>query len=179
LSKLLVSSYTDGPVLTAAAAASCIPTYNVITLQSGYFFIGRQLRLTLTGRASVVVTTPGTLRFDVRLGGTVVFDSLAITPLATAQTNKGFWLDILLTCQAVGSGTLTKFMGQGNIRTEILLTEHGHGSNMMLPVATAPAQGAGVSSVASLALDVFFTQTVATGSLTVHQYAVEQLDDGP
>lgn len=177
MSKLLVSSYTDGPTLTAAAAASAIPTYNVITLPSGYFFIGRMLRITASGRASVVITTPGTLRFDVRLGGTVVFDSLAINPLVTAQTNIGWYLDIMLTCRAVGSGTAANLIGIGNFRTAILLGEHGHGSNIVIPVATAPAVGGGFNSTAALALDLFFTQTVATGSFTCHQYSAEQLDD--
>lgn len=58
MAKLIVSSYTDGSALTAAAAASMIPTYAVITLPAGYFVLGRMLRITASGRISNVVTTP-------------------------------------------------------------------------------------------------------------------------
>jgi hypothetical protein len=47
---------------------------------------------------------------------------------------------------------------------------------MMLPVGTAPTAGNGFDSTASQAVDLFFTQTVATGSLTLHQYILESLN---
>jgi hypothetical protein len=40
----------------------------------------------------------------------------------------------------------------------------------MLPWNSAPAVGNNFDSTASQQVDIFFTQTVATGSLTVHQY---------
>jgi hypothetical protein len=40
----------------------------------------------------------------------------------------------------------------------------------------APAVGTGFDNTAANALDVFFTQTVATGSLTVHNYRVDALN---
>ena len=55
-------------------------------------------------------------------------------------------------------------------------TGPGPGGNV-LPYNTAPAVGSGFNSTSALTLDLFFTQTVATGSLTCHQYAVEQMDD--
>jgi hypothetical protein len=45
----------------------------------------------------------------------------------------------------------------------------------MCPVS-APAVGTGFDTTASQKLDVFFTQTVATGSLTVHNYILEALN---
>ena len=39
----------------------------------------------------------------------------------------------------------------------------------------APAVGTGFNSQAANTLDIFFTQTVATGSMTVHQAIIEQL----
>ena len=182
MAKLIVSSYTDGPTLTAAAAASMIPTYNVITLPSGYFMIGRQLRITASGRISCVVTTPGTARYDVRLGGTVVADTTAISLNTTAQTNVGWYLELLLTCRAVGSGTSANLMHQGfwlspaGLNVAAPATGPGPGGNV-LPFNAAPAVGSGFNSTSALTLDMFFTQTVATGSMTCHQYCVEQLDD--
>ena len=46
---------------------------------------------------------------------------------------------------------------------------------MLAPVG-APAVGAGMDNTAASALDVFFTQTVATGSMTVHNYQVDVLN---
>jgi hypothetical protein len=39
-----------------------------------------------------------------------------------------------------------------------------------------PAVGAGFDNTAASILDVFFTQTVATGSLTVHNFQVDSLN---
>src|SRR5207253_10240992 len=74
----LVSSQVDGPVLTTAAAASCIPPAAKITLPNNFFYIGRVMRITATGRISSVITRPGRARFDVRIGGGVDFGSLVI-----------------------------------------------------------------------------------------------------
>jgi hypothetical protein len=161
--QVIASSYTDGPALTAAAAASCVPTYFPTTLPAGYWQIGRIWRMTLTGRISVAVTTPGTLRWDVRV----------------AKTNVNFYLDCLMTCRAVGSGTTANLMNQWNLTTEaIILTAvptTGPGGGYSLPWNSAPAVGTGFNSQSALTLDVFFTQTAATGSMTVHQAIIEQL----
>ena len=98
--QVIASSYTDGPTLTAAAAASCVPTYVPTTLPAGYWQIGRIWRLRATGRISCVVTTPGTARFDLRLGGVVAFDTLAIPLNIVAKTNVPWVLDVLMTCRA-------------------------------------------------------------------------------
>ena len=92
--QVIASSYTDGPTLTAAAAASAVPTYVPTTLPAGYWQIGRIWRVTATGRISCVVTTPGTARFDVRLGGVVAADTLAILLNTTAKTNVNWWLKV-------------------------------------------------------------------------------------
>lgn len=176
----LVSAQVDGSALTAASAASCIPTHAKITLPNNYFLIGSAIRIKASGRISCVVTTPGTARYDVRLGGTVVFDSQAISLNTTAKTNVGWWLEILLTCRAIGSGTSANLMGQGIWQSEAVIgspvvTAGGNGS-VMIPYNAAPAVGGGFDSTAANTLDLFFTQTVATGSMTLHQYVVESLN---
>ena len=182
--EVLVNGSVDGPTLTAAAAASCIPTPSRIILPNNYFYIGRMLRITASGRISSVVTTPGTARFDVRMGpsGTIiVFDGLAILlDTVAAHTTVGWFLEILLTCRAVGSGTATNFMGQGKWTCEDILgvpaTAPKGVLTAILPWNTAPAVGTGFDNTAANAVDMFFTQTVATGSMTVHQYMVESLN---
>jgi len=46
----------------------------------------------------------------------------------------------------------------------------------ILPWNSAPAVGANFDSTVSQQIDFFFTQTVGTGSMTVHQYAVYSLN---
>lgn len=179
-SQVIASAYTDGPTLTAAAAASCVPTYFPTTLPAGYWQIGRIWRLVMSGRLSCVVTTPGTARWDVRLGGVVAFDTLAMPLNIVAKTTRHWWLDVLLTCRAVGSGTSANLMGQGiwlsetSINTALPATGPGPGGQMVAYNVT-PAVGTGFNSQSALTLDIFFTQTVATGSMTVHQAIIEQL----
>lgn len=178
--QVIASSYTDGPALTAASAASCVPTYFPTTLPAGYWQIGRIWRVTLTGRISVAATTPGTLRWDVRLGGVVAADTLAVLGNIVAKTNVGFYLEGLLTCRAVGSGTSANLMNQwklfteASINTAVPTTGPGPGG-AILPWNTAPVVGTGFNSQSALTLDIFFTQTVGTGSMTVHQALIEQL----
>ena len=177
----LVNASVDGPTLTAAAAATAIPTAAKITLPNNYFYVGRMLRITAAGRISSVITTPGTARFDVRIGAVVAFDSLAILlDSVAAHTNVGWKLDLLLTCRSIGSGTSATLFGQGVWTCEDILgvpaTAPKGVVSAILPWNSVPAAGTGFDSTAANTLDMFFTQTAATGSLTVHQYMVESLN---
>jgi hypothetical protein len=175
--KTLISAQVDGTALTAAAAASCIPAAAKYTIPANTFdTIGKQLLIKATGRISSVITTPGTARFDVRLGGTVVFDGLAILlDSVAAHTNVGWVLEILLTLRAVGGSA--NFMGQGTWTCEDILgvpaTAPKGVLTAILPWNSAPAVGSNVDTTTALQLDLQFTQTVATGSLTLHQYMAE------
>lgn len=177
----IVCGSTDGPTLTAAAAASCIPTASKLTLPSLYWSIGKAWRLRMAGRISCAVTTPGTARFDLRLGGTVCFDTNAMPLNIVAKTNVPWTLDVILTCRAVGASTSTTLMGQGvwlseaSINTAAAATGPGPGGQIV-PYNAAPAVGGGFDNTAQNTVDVFFTQTVATGSLTVHTHLIESLN---
>lgn len=178
----IVMSSTDGPTLTAAARASCIPTANRVVLPNNFFHIGRAIHIRMMGRISCAVTTPGTARFDICMGSagtTVVFDTLALNLNIVAKTTVPWLLDVVMVCRAVGTGTTTTFMPAGWFQSEAVIasplpTVGGNGS-LLVPVGT-PAVGAGMDNTAASALDVFFTQTVATGSLTVHNYRVDVLN---
>lgn len=178
----LVSGATDGPALTAAARASCIPVADRIVLPNHYFAIGRALRILMHGRISCAVTTPGTARFDVCLGSagtTIVFDTGALGLNIVAKTTVPWWLEINLTCRSVGTGTATTLFGLGKFTSEAVvgapLPSVGGNGTLLVPVG-APAVGAGFDNTVASALDVFFTQTAATGSLIVHGYRVESLN---
>lgn len=180
--RCLVTSMVDGPTLTAAAAAQCIPPAAKITLPNNFFELGTQLHIVATGRISSVITTPGTARFDVRVGGVIVFDSLAILlATAAARTNVGWWLDIVLTCRTIGgTGATSTLMGQGTWQSSDIIANPldvaGPAGSVLLPFNSAPAVGTVFDNTLANALDLFFTQTAATGSMTVHQYRAEVLN---
>lgn len=178
----IVMGSTDGPTLTAAARASCIPTANRIVLPNNFFYIGRAMKIVMSGRISCAVTTPGTARIDVCLGSagaTVVLDTLALNLNIVAKTTVPWFFELLLVCRSVGAGTATTFFPRGMFTSEAVVgapvNSAGGNGSLLVPVGT-PAVGAGMDNTAASALDVFFTQTVATGSFTVHNYQVDILN---
>ena len=175
----LVIGSTDGPALTAAnTPATCIPTASRIVLPNNFWFIGKMLKIKLQGRISCAVTTPGTARFDFRTGpsGTIVaYDTGAMNLNIVVKANVPWELEIDLTCRAVGAVTASNLMGIGRFTSEAVIasplpTVGGNGT-LMVPT-TAPAVGTGFDNTAANVIDMFFTQTVATGSMTVHNYQV-------
>lgn len=174
----LVTAQVDGTAITAAAAASAIPAAAKFLLPANYFAIGKQLLVEASGRISSVITTPGTARFDIRFGVTVVFDGLAaLLDTAAAHSTKGWFLRVLLTCRAIG--TAGNLMGQGTWTAENLI---GTGvaptgsPTAMLPWNSTPAVGNNFDTTATQVVDLFFTQTVATGTMTLHQYSLISLN---
>ena len=179
----IVCGATDGPTLTAAARASCIPTANRIVLPNNFFYIGRAIRIQMSGRISCVVTTPGTARLDICMGSagtTIVYDTGALNLNIVAKTTVPWSFDTTLVCRAVGTGTSTTFFPTGHgFQSEAVvgapLPAAGGNGLLYAPVGT-PAVGAGMDNTAASALDVFFTQTVATGQFIVHNYIVQVLN---
>lgn len=178
----LVSISSDGPTLTAAARATALPVYGLYQLDPGYFdFIGKALLIKATGRISNVITTPGTARFDVNFldsaaVNAIVFDGQAV-PLedGEARTTVGWELEILMTCRALGAtASLFQFGKFTSVAVEKVFNAFGAlpvpALPAILPWNTTPAVGATFDSSKSQVVDLRFTQTVATGSLTVHQY---------
>ena len=171
---------SDGTAVTAAAATTLLPTHAKFTFPANTFNqIGQQVLITASGRISSVITTPGTARFDWRLGGTAVFDGLAtLLDTVAAHTNVGWWLQILLTLEIVGNAA--KFFGQGFWACEDIIGRPAgtpQGSLLaILPWNSAPAQGTAFDATTSLQSDLQFTQTVATGSCTLHQYSLSLLN---
>jgi hypothetical protein len=180
----LLCGVTDGPTLTAAARASCIPTAERKTLfPSGYFYVGRAIRLYMSGRISCAVTTPGTARLDICLGSagtTIVYDTGALNLNIVAKVTVPWVFDVTLVCRAVGTGTTTTFFPlEGRFQSEAVvgapLPSAGGNGSLLAPVGT-PAVGAGTDNTVAHVMDVFFTQTQATGSFTVHNIVVESLN---
>jgi hypothetical protein len=174
----LVIASADGPTLTAAAAASCIPTPSRLILPNNYWTVGKAWHVRMSGRISCAVTTPGTARFDLRTGpsGTIVaWDSGALNLNIVAKTTIPWLLEVDLVCRAVGSGTASNLFAIGRFQSEAVIASPlpaaGGNGTLLCPVGT-PAVGTGFDNTAANAVDWFFTQTAATGSLTVHQYEI-------
>lgn len=167
----------SGNAITAAAATSLLTgsaAQAKYTFPANYFsVIGQQLNIRAAGIVSTVITTPGTLRFDFRLGGTVVFDGLAILPdSSAAYSSVGWFLDILLTLRVVG--TAAQFFGQGfwtctDIAGQPATPPKG-ALTAILPWNSNPGLGNSFDATTSLQGDLFFTQTVTTGSVTLNEY---------
>lgn len=172
----------DGPTLTAAAAASCLPVTARFTFPANGFAVGSAMRIHASGRISNVVTTPGTARLDVRLGGTggttgtVIYDTGALALNAVAKTNLPWWFQAFLTCRAVGA--TGNFWGVGLFTGESVvgspLPASGGSGGFVAPTGVT-AVGANVDLTAANMFELVFTQTVATGSFTVHQFVLETL----
>jgi hypothetical protein len=168
------AAQSAGAAVTAAAATSLLPAHAKKTFAAGFWSSLEQgLWIKASGKCSTVITTPGTLRFDVRFGATVVFDGLAVLPdTAAAHTDRPWWLEIMLSLTTVGSAAT--LMGAGIFSWEGI---KGQGTAMPvgsvvanLPWNSTPANGNTFDATASQQLDLFFTQTVATGSITLQQY---------
>jgi hypothetical protein len=171
----LITASIDGTAVTAAAATTLLPAAAKATLPANFWAVGKQVAIKASGRISSLITTPGTARFDVRFGGTVVFDGLAILLDSVAgHVSVGWYLDILLTCRAIG--TTANLMGQGYWTCEDILgvpaTAPKGVLSAILPWNSAPAVGGNFDSTVSQQVDLFFTQTAATGSVQLHQYSL-------
>ena len=177
----LFTEQAAGPTLTAAAAASMLVAasplagQNRFTLPANTFKVGDVLTIEATGIVSCAVTTPGTFRFDVRFGSTVVFDSTAIPLNIVAQTNIPWYVRIMLSIRSIGATTAATLWGTGILITPTTVnvaaqsTGPGPGGNI-LPYNSVPAISSGFDSTVANVFDSFFTQTVATGSFTCEQY---------
>ncbi len=168
----------DGPAVTTTTASTCLPVTAKYTFPPNSIVVGTVLHVLAWGRMSNVVTTPGTARFDVRLGGTVCFDSGAMTLNAVVKTTLPWRLEIEMICRAQGSGTSANLFGFSvfeaeNIVGSPLASVGGSGGLLSASASgpeTAPAVGGGFDSTIANTFDLFFTQTVTTGTMTVHNF---------
>jgi hypothetical protein len=179
----LVSAQGDGTqILNSSTAASIIPASAKITLPNNWFNIGKALRLTLAGRITSVVTTPGTLILDFRLGAVIAWTSQAMPLNTVAKTDLPWYLQAIFTCRSIGASTTATLMGQGFFISEdyvgVALPATGSAGVVLANNATAPAPGTGFDSTAALTVDVYgkFSVATATTALTLHQYVLEALN---
>lgn len=167
---------------TYTTAKTVIPAQSLFTLPANFFYVGRALRLTVAGAISNIVTTPGTLTLQIKLGSVIAFTTGAMQMSSTAHTLTPFWFQLLLTCRAVGSGTSANLMGQGVLFTRAVnITAVADGTqtdSTILAPSTAPAVGTGFDSTAAQQLDFWagFSINDVGNGIQVQQYLLESLN---
>jgi hypothetical protein len=172
---------------TYTTAKSVINPDALVQLPPNFFYPGRILHLVAAGGISNIVTTPGLMNFQVKLGTlaapVTVFDTGNVQLNAIAHTTLPFWLDLFLTCRTIGSGTAATLMGQANCTGLMFTRTAGQIDSVqdmptVLGPATAPAVGGGFDSTIANLLDfwVGFTISNAGNGVQIQQYRVMSLN---
>jgi len=149
-----------------------------------FWYPGRTLKVTLSGKLSCVVTTPGTLTIRARANGasgTLLAASSALALNIIAQTDARVKFEFMLTCRAAAwSATSGSMMTSGEVRLGV--------AQSVTPGATVPFDpnipntGTGVVSSLDLtsAMTLSFTAqfSVATSptNLLIDQATIEVMN---
>ena len=167
---------------TYTSAKSVINVTELVPIPGNYMQVGTKFRIKAWGGLSNIVTTPGTVAFQVMMGSVVVFTTGNIQMTTTANTLSPLKFEATLRLDSTGSGTAAKFIGEGVLGALNLTI--GSGANptvtdtfAMVPV-TAPAVGTGFDSTVSEILDfwVGFSISNAGNGVQIYDYTVEQLN---
>jgi hypothetical protein len=164
----LVTAESDGSAVTGTSAGTLLPSGAKFTLPANFFDIGKTIRVRAAGRISNIVTTPGTLTFNLLFGATNVFASGAVSLNTTAKTNVSWWMDLTLTCRTIGSsGTL---MGIGEWNSESVVgAAAGTRGSVNLP-ASAPTVGGTFDTQVSQQVDLQAIFSLTGNSIQLHIY---------
>lgn len=168
---------------TFTTAKTVINATNLVQLPPNYLYTGKKLRVTVRGGLSNIVTTPGTVTFQIMMGSIVAWTSGAIQMNATAHTLLPFTLQVDLRCDSIGSGTAAKFMGMGTLQgVQFTLTaaqvDAVNTAGCYAVPATAPAVGTGFDSTIANLLDFWVGFSISNGGnvVQVQDYTVEELN---
>lgn len=175
---VLAVSSSDGAALTASlTATSILHSSGRGPIGANTLQIGSLIKVKIRGRMTTVITTPGTLTFDVRIGSVIVSAFGAQALNVVAQTNATFDLEVIVKVVTVGSGTAA------TVRATAVFTSRGiigvgtaatSSSGVVTLPETAPAVGTGFDSSAAALIDVFATWSISNAnSIQVHDSVVE------
>lgn len=169
------------PLNTYTTAKSVINATELVSLPPNYFKSGSKIRVKVWGGLSNIVTTPGTITFQIMMGTIVAWSSGAIQMSTTAHTTIPFDLEVTLRIDTIGPGTTAKLIGGGKLNGIMFTVGAGADSTTVVgqfPVpATAPAVGTGFDSTIANILDFWagFSVSNAGNGIQVMDYTVEQL----
>lgn len=176
-------SQSQGPNLTASAVrTSIMPTTAKQTVPVQFFDRpGKMIRVSVQGRLSNIVTTPGTLTLDLTFAAVQVWNSGAIQLSAIAHTTLPFWLDIVFTCRAIGAGTTANVMAAGLMASQCIIpaigvVDAGSHNVLMVPNVT-PVVSTGFDSTVLNAIDLFGTFSLSNANaIAVEQFAITEMN---
>lgn len=169
-------------------AKSVLNPQGLYVLPQGFLGVGDALRFTVRGAISNIVTTPGLMNFQVKIGPTaniVVFDTGNIQLNATAHTLLPFKLDILLTLRSDGpTATAAQFMPWSEIAGVMFTKTAGqvdgvNSESVIQEPITAPTLGTAFDSTVANIVDLWagFTISNAANLVRIDQYVIELLSE--
>jgi hypothetical protein len=174
-----------GGAITAASRTSMTAssTQGRFTLPANALkTLGDQIRVEARGIISCVITTPGTARFDLAMATVAKMDTQAMPLNIVARTNVPWYLQMLGTLTTAGTSAVLTWngfwMSEAMINTALQATGPGPGGTMVPYSGTATGAAntsATFDSTISQLLDLYFTQTVTTGSCTLQQLNISLL----
>lgn len=180
---LLVSQNADGTALAnTTTATSIIHSAAKIVIPSNFmYYAGQALRIRAMGRISNIVTSPGTLTFNVKMGSVTAATSGAISLNVVAKTNVIWILDWDMTLRSTGGGTAATFMHSGQFQSESVVgsgSPTANGQDAWAFPTTAPAVGTGWDSTVDNVFDFQGAWSVANAgnSIQVHTFKLESLN---
>lgn len=180
--QVLASQRVSGTLFnTYTTAKTVLNQADLVPIPGNYLQVGSKLRVRAMMGLSNIVTTPGTVTFQVMMGTVAVYTTGAIQMTTTANTLSGIELEVNMRLDSVGTGTAAKFMAQGKIIGLNLTIGSGANPTVTETVITlpqTPAVGTGFDSTISQILDFFvgFSISNAGNGVQVFDYTVEQLN---
>ena len=183
-SEVIASQVAAGTLFnTYTTAKTVINPTALVSLPPNYLYPGSQLRVTVLGGISNVVTAQPTFTFQVMMGSIIVHTSGAILTTTTAHTLIPFKYVVDLRCDTIGNGTVAKFLAQGVLQG-IMFVISGAVADPTAGVATimcpntAPAVGTGFDSTIANILDfwVGISVSLSTNGIQVYEYTAEALN---
>jgi hypothetical protein len=171
---------------TYTTATRVIRDESIWSVSPNYMVPGRTLRARIFGGLSNIVTTPGLMNFQLRMGPVATpiaaFDSGNFQLNATAHTTLPFFTDIIICSQVEGITTTAKWIGICDVSGIMFTrtagqTDDAQGVQELIGPATAPAQGTGYDSTINNFCDLAagFTISNAGNGIQIHKYTLEVL----
>lgn len=181
----LKTQHAAGTLLaTFTTAKSIINPQALLVVPAGFLQIGDMLEIDALLAISNIITTPGLMNFQVKMGPTaniVAADTGNIQLNATAHTTLPAWLKMFLTLRSDGPGaTAAQFMVQAFLHGVMFTrtaaqTDGANSETLISGPATAPALGTAFDSTVANLLDLWagFTISSAGNGVRVDQYRVQ------
>jgi len=183
-SQNIVSQRAAGTLFnTYTTAKTVINQQDLYGFYANFWQLGQRMRVKANMAISNIVTTPGTITFQIMFGSVVVWSSGAIQLNATAHTLLPAVLEVDLVCQLANTGVggaIAKLMGVGRLQgvmfTKTAAQVDGVNSetSIIVPV-TAPALGTAFDGTVSQTLDFWtgFSISNSGNGIQMADYSVD------